>query len=68
MGNHGMLDRMRVARLLPFCEINLPIAERVYSRSLADFLLDTEAETGVLAAAEREEAAREKALMEKVSD
>ncbi len=44
---------LRVATLLPFCDIDLPLEQRVYSHSLAEFLLDTESETGVLAAAEK---------------
>jgi len=34
--------------------LNLPLEKKVYSRELADFLLDTEAETGALALAGRE--------------
>jgi hypothetical protein len=55
MSKYTILERLRVAALLPFCdEINLPLEKKVYSRELADFLLDTESETGALALAERE--------------
>lgn len=57
MSEHTLMDRMRVASLLPWIDdshINLPLEERIYNRELADFLLDTEEQTGALALAERE--------------
>jgi hypothetical protein len=54
---HSLSDRLRVAMLLPFIDdshLNLPLEKKVYSRELADFLLDTEPQTGALALAERE--------------
>ena len=54
MGDHTFQERLRVAMLLPFVDINLPLEKKVYSRELADFLLDTESETGALALAQRE--------------
>lgn len=57
MSEHSLLDRLRVAALLPFIDdshLNLPLEKKVYSRELADFLLDTEEQTGALALAERE--------------
>lgn len=57
MSEHSLQDRLRVAVLLPFvddCHLNLPLEKKIYSRELADFLLDTEAQTGALALAQRE--------------
>ena len=57
MSEHSLKDRMRVAALLPFvddCHLNLPLEKKVYTRELADFLLDTESQTGALALAEKE--------------
>jgi hypothetical protein len=57
MSEHTIKERLRVAVLLPYVDdvhLNLPLEKKVYSRELADFLLDTEAETGALALAGRE--------------
>ena len=57
MSKHTIKEHFRVAMLLPYVDdvfLHLPLEKKVYSRELADFLLDTESETGALALAERE--------------
>lgn len=57
MSKHTLKERFRVAKLLPYVDdvhLNLPLEKKVYSHALADFLLDTESQTGALALAERE--------------
>lgn len=57
MSKYTLTELLRVAALLPFIDdtqLNLPMEKRVYSRALAEHLLDTEAQTGALALAERE--------------
>jgi hypothetical protein len=57
MSKHTIKELFRVAMLLPYVDdvhLNLPLEKKVYSRELADFLLDTEAQTGALELAERE--------------
>jgi hypothetical protein len=57
MSEHTLSERLRVAALLPWVDdshLNLPLEKKVYSRALADYLLDTEGQTGALALAEKE--------------